>query len=151
MDLHVVTSALRNYSSDLHVWSGDTAAATSYVSSNLDLTWSDGMMFQPVIQVNDNVVPAITDALARIKTVLEASGLELRAAAKMYDETDHGVAVDMDKKYEAVGPPGQRYADIASPSTDEVPEPPKGEPSSPTPTPVPSSGGGGGGGGGGSW
>ncbi|MCW2793468.1 MAG: secretion-associated protein [Nocardioides sp.] len=149
MDLHVVTSALRNYSSDLHSWSGDTSAATSYVSSHLNLTWSDGMMFQPVIQVNDNVVPAIQDALARIKTVLEASGLELRAAAKMYDETDKEVAGHLDQKYEAIGPPAQRYSDIASPATDTVPEPPEGEPTSPTPSP--SSGGGGGGGGGGSW
>lgn len=147
-----MTSALRNYSSDLQAWSGDTSAATSYVSSNLNLVWSDAMMFQPVVQVNDNVVAALEDALARVKSVLSASGHELRAAAKMYDETDHGVALGLDQKYEAVGPPVERYQDIASPPTDEVPEPPEGEPAAPAvPSTTPSSGGGGGGGGGGSW
>ena len=59
MDLHVVTSALRKYSSSLTAWSGDTAEATSYVSRNLRLEWSDAMMFQTVVQVNEGVVSAI--------------------------------------------------------------------------------------------
>ena len=142
MDLHVVTSALRKYSSSLTAWSGDTAEATSYVSGNLRLEWSDAMMFQTVVQVNEGVVSAINDALARIKAVTDASAAELRAAAKMYDDTDHGVATNMDRRYEAVGPPAQRYRDISHPSSDSVPEAPEGEATMPVPTP---------GGGGGSW
>ena len=142
MDLHVVTSALRKYSSSLTAWSGDTAEATSYVSRNLRLEWSDAMMFQTVVQVNEGVVSAVNDALARIKAVTDASAAELRAAATMYDGTDHGVATNMDRHYEAVGPPAQRYSDISHPAGDSVPEAPEGEATTPVPTP---------GGGGGSW
>jgi hypothetical protein len=147
MELHVKTPALRTYSKALSSYADDTSAATAYVSSHMHLEWSDAMMFQPVVQVNDSVVSAINNALARIKTVAEASGLELGATAKMYDTTDHHVAEGLDRKYEAVGPPAQRYSDISSPDTDTVPQPEDGPPAG---TPSGSTTGGAGGGGG-SW
>ena len=151
MELHVKTAALRRYSNALRSYADDTAVATSYVSAHLHLDWSDAMMFQPVVHVNDSVVSAVNDALARIRTVAEASGLELGATATMYDRTDHEVAAGLDRKYEAVGPPAQRYSDIASPDTDSVPKPPDGPPPSDDLPTGEASGGGGGGGGGGSW
>jgi hypothetical protein len=149
MELHVKTPALRRYSNALRSYADDTSAATSYVSAHLHLSWSDAMMFQPVVQVNDSVVSAITSAIARIRTVAEASGLELGAAATMYDTTDHHVAEGLDKKYEAVGPPGQRSSGVASPDTDTVPQPDDGP--APGPPSDPGTSTGGTGGGGGSW
>lgn len=142
------TPALRRYSKALSSWADDTSVATAYASSHLHLEWSDAMMFQPVVQVNDSVVSAVDNALARIRTVAEASGLELAATAKMYDTTDHHVAEGLDRKYEAVGPPAQRYSDISNPDTDSVPEPDDGPPPG---TPSGSGTTGGAGGGGGSW
>lgn len=117
------TEALRKYSTALGAWSEDTSEASSYLSAHVRLEWSDAMMFQPVVQVSDQVVAAAEAALARIKTVTEASGLELRAASLDYDGTDLSVSRDLDATYEAVRTaPGDDYGHNADPAPDTVPE-----------------------------
>jgi hypothetical protein len=140
------TQYLRTFGDSLGAWSTDTSTAASYVSTNTHLEWSDAMMFQPVVQVNQDVVAALSDVITRLGSVLEGSGLELEAAARMYDGTDHDVAARLDSHYEALGPPAERYHDVSHPDEDTVPEKPDG-----SPAPTTGAGSGGGGGGGGSW
>ncbi len=126
MSFDVKTSALRRYSNDLVAWSADVSAATSYLDAQARLEWSDAMMFQPVVQVNDQVVKALDEALARIKQVLAGSATELIAVARVYDDTDAAVSERMDHTYEAVRiEPGGGYATHHSRDVDTVPTPPE--------------------------
>lgn len=132
MSFDVKTSALRRYSNDLVAWSADVSAAETYVDTHARLEWSDAMMFQPVVQVNDQVVKALHDALTRIKQVLAGSATELVGVARLYDETDAAVSERMDRTYEAVRVgPGGGYATHHSRDVDTVPTPP--EPPKPPP------------------
>ena len=150
MNFQVTTDALRTGNTQLQGLSSDVDQADTYASTYLHVERSSSGIFQNAVSVNDDARAALDGLFADIKKVLHESGLELKAAAKLYDDTDHGVLVRMDQGYDQVKvAPGDSYADNASTPEDEVPEepgdyePPEGIPD-PEPQPTP-------GGGGGSW
>jgi hypothetical protein len=150
VNFQVTTDALRTGNTKLQGLSADVDVAEGYAGSYLHVERSSSGIFQNAVNVNDNARAALDRLFADLKKVLHESGLELRAAAKLYDDTDHGVLVRMDQGYEQVRlAPGDGYAGNASTPQDEVPtdpgdyQPPEGVPDDePALTP---------GGGGGAW
>jgi len=150
VNFQVTTEALRTGNTQLQGLSSDVDRADSYASTYLHVERSSSGIFQNAVAVNDNAREALEGFFADLKKVLHESGLELQAAAQMYDDTDHGVLVRMDQGYDQVQvAPGDSYSSNASSPEDEVPEdlgdyePPEGIPDAePSPTP---------GGGGASW
>ena len=147
MNFQVTTDALRTANSQLQSLSGDVDQADTYASTYLHVERSSSGIFQNAVSVNDDARDALDGLFATIKKVLHESVLELKAAAKMYDDTDHGVLVRMDQGYKEVEvAPGDRYSSNTSKPEDEVPEdpgdyePPEGIPD---PDPAPTAGGGG--------
>jgi hypothetical protein len=150
VNFQVTTDALRTGNTALQGLSSDVDEANSYASNYLHVERSSSGIFQNAVSVNDSARQALDGLFADMKKVLHESGLELKAAATLYDDTDHGVLVRMDQGYEQVKvAPGDSYSSNAGTPEDDVPEdpgdyePPEGIPDDePTPTP---------GGGGGSW
>jgi len=147
VNFQVTTDALRTGNTRLQGLSSDVDRADSYASSYLHVERSSSGIFQNAVAVNDDARQALDGLFADLKQVLHESGLELKAAAKLYDDTDHGVLVRMDEGYEQVKvAPGDSYAGQASTPEDEVPEdpgdyePPEGIPS-PESAPTPGGGG----------
>lgn len=125
MNFQVTTDALRTADTQLQGLSSDVDLADSYASSYLHVERASSGIFQNAVAVNDNARRALDGLFADLKKVLHESGLELKAAAKVYDDTDHGVLVRMDEDYERVKvAPGDSYASTASTPEDEVPEDP---------------------------
>ena len=147
VNFQVTTDALRTGNTRLQGLSSDVDRADDYASSYLHVERSSSGIFQNAVAVNDDARQALGGLFADLKKVLNESGLELKAAAKLYDDTDHGVLVRMDQGYEQVKvAPGDSYAGNASTPEDEVPgdpgdyEPPEGIPD-PEPAPTPGGGG----------
>ena len=147
MNFQVTTDALRTGNTRLQGLSSDVDQADSYASSYLHVERSSSGIFQNAVSVNDNARQALDGLFADLKRVLHESGLELVAAAKLYDDTDHGVLVRMDQGYEQVKvAPGDSSAGNAGTPEDEVPqdpgdyEPPEGIPD-PEPAATPGGGG----------
>lgn len=147
MNFQVTTDALRTGNTRLQGLSSDVDRADSYAGNYLHVERSSSGIFQNAVRVNDHTRQALDGLFADLKKVVHESGLELEAAAKLYDDTDHGVLVRMDQGYEQVKvAPGDSYAGNASTPEDEVPEDPgdyEAPEGIPDPEPVPTPGGGG--------
>jgi hypothetical protein len=147
VNFQVTTDALRTGNTQLQGLASDVDQADSYASSYLHVERSSSGIFQNAVMVNDRARQALDGLFADLKKVLHESGLELKAAAKLYDDTDHGVLVRMDQGYEQVKvAPGDSYAGNASTPEDEVPEDPgdyEAPEGIPDPEPVATPGGGG--------
>lgn len=156
MDLTVHTSTLRACANRLDANADDVSVAASYAAQHLNV--HDTGMFVQLSHVNGEVRAHLAELFKRLEAVGHGSAAELRATARMYDHTDHGVAVAMDRKLAEVGPvpPGSSYEDVRDDFEDTTPvqpddwEPPEPEEPGVEVSPgVPT--GAGGGGGGGSW
>ena len=92
-EFNVTTSALRAARGTLQGLADDTAAASTYTSTYLNITGGDnGVLFAHIDNVNADVRQRLEDLYANLKTLLTESGLELSAAARRYDETDAAAA-----------------------------------------------------------
>ncbi len=156
MDLSVHTSTLRACANQLIANADDVPVAAGYADRHLVVT-DTGMFFQ-ISHVNSQVRSHLQELFRRLEEVGRGSAAELRATARMYDHTDHGVAQRMDDKLAEVDPlpAGSTYDDVRDPFEDTTPtepddwEPPQhGEPGTEVSSGPPT--GAGGGGGGGSW
>jgi len=156
MDLSVHTSTLRACANRLAANADDVSVAASYAAQHLNV--HDTGMFVQLSHVNSQVRAHLEDLFKRLEQVGHGSAAELLATARMYDHTDRGVAVAMDRKLAEVGPvpPGSSYEDVRDDFEDTTPvkpddyEPPEpGDPFAAVPPGAPT--GAGGGGGGGSW
>jgi hypothetical protein len=147
VNFQVTTDALRTGNTTLQGLAGDVDRADTYASTYLHVERSSSGIFQNAVSVNDDAREALDALFATLKAVLHESGLELQAAAKLYDDTDHGVLVRMDQGYEEVKvAPGDSYGDNAGTPEDEVPEDPgdyEAPDGIPDPEPTPTPGGGG--------
>lgn len=125
MNFRVDTQALRSCRSRLQDLSSDTSNADSYASTYLDLSGEDGRLFFHVDNVCRDVRARVDDVISRLASVLTDSGLELRATATWYDETDAATRERMDMDIPEPEPilPGDGYDDDA-PFEDTVPEDP---------------------------
>lgn len=136
MTLEVDSAALRSFGTALQEWSTDTAKARAYVAQHLDLEYADSRMFVNVLTTNLRAVGTLNRVLDRLRTLLRESGLELAAAAKVYDETDDDAAQRMDAGHEPLrsAPAGRRYSDVETRRhedgsfADTAPAPPPPEP-----------------------
>lgn len=156
MDFSVHTSTLRACANRLAANGDDVSVAASYATQHLNVR--DTGMFVQLSHVNGQVRAHLADLFKRLEEVGRVSAAELRATAHLYDHTDHGVAVAMDRKLAEVAPvaPGSSYEDVRDDFEDTTPvKPDDYEPPDPgDPAPATSAGaptGAGGDGGGGSW
>lgn len=123
-EFQVTTSALRTARSTLQALADDTAPASTYTATYLDLTGGDnGILFAHIDNVNASVRQRLDDLYGGLQTVLAESGVELSAAARRYDETDAAAAQRSDAQIPLVAgvEEGEHFED-QSDVPDTVPE-----------------------------
>jgi hypothetical protein len=125
MSFSVDSEALRTCGARLRDLSSDTTNASGYLAEHVDLTGEDGRLFLHVDNVCTDVRTRVDDVIDRLRTILRDGGIELRGAAKYYDETDQAAAERADTTIDVLPaiPAGQDY-DPDAPFEDTVPEDP---------------------------
>jgi hypothetical protein len=96
MTLTVEPSALLDYARQLDRATNDAAAIRGYVG-RFAAAGTGGELYSLAREGHDHAVDVLTTTLARLTTLLEASGPEVSGAAGYYRQTDRAAATAVDR------------------------------------------------------
>lgn len=91
--------AIRRFSATVGAHASAVHVASSYTSRWVHVPDdADGQIFRNFIGAAHSAESAVSDGLARLRSLLDSAGRELAAAADMYRDTDSVTAAEMDAR-----------------------------------------------------